>query len=67
MLHSACPSGPKMALHFPHPLVCFFLCAHTYHMYNNNIMLRELLPCNFIVNLMAALSTGVATASNLAH
>ena len=59
MLRSACPAGPKIALH----LVGFFFCMPT-RITCTIIMSCTLFPCNFIFNLMAALSTGVATTSS---
>ena len=58
-------AGPKIVLHFPHPFVCILVCASPLLTYPI-ITSRTSLPCNVtLVDLMAALSTSVATMSSL--
>ena len=59
---STCQTGPKISLHFPHQLVCLFLCFCVSKLFTcTKNMSHTLLACDFIVNLMATLCTDVAT------
>ena len=66
-MQSKLPAGSKTALHFSVALFCLLVCVTAFIMYAI-ITSHTLLPCKFtLVDLMAALNTGVTTVSSLAQ